>query len=113
MFDVGFWELVMVGVVALVVIGPKDLPRVARLAGLWLGRARRTLTSVKDEIDRELRAQELKEILEKQARSNPLETILEPPRKSEAASTAESKATAAAAPAVDSGSAPPRESPDR
>ena len=88
----------MVGVVALVVIGPKDLPRVARLAGLWLGRARRTLTSVKDEIDREFRAQELKEILEKQARSNPLETILEPPRKSEAASTAESKATAAARP---------------
>jgi len=81
MFDIGFWELVLVGVVALVVIGPERLPKVARIAGLWVGRARRTLSSVKDEIDRELKAQELQEILKKQARSNPLETILdEPPR---------------------------------
>lgn len=79
MFDIGFWELILVAVVALVVIGPERLPKVARMAGLWVGRARRTLASVKDEIDRELRAQELKEILEKQARSNPLETILEEP----------------------------------
>ncbi len=79
MFDVGFWELVLIAVVALVVIGPERLPKVARIAGLWVGRARRTLASVKDEIDRELKAQELKEILEKQARSNPLESILEEP----------------------------------
>jgi sec-independent protein translocase protein TatB len=79
MFDVGFWELVLIAVVALVVIGPERLPRVARIAGLWLGRARRTLASVKEEIDRELKAQELKEILEKQARSNPLESIIEEP----------------------------------
>jgi sec-independent protein translocase protein TatB len=80
MFDVGFWELVMVGVIALLVIGPKDLPRVARMAGLWVGRARRTLASVKEEIDREFKAQELKDILEKQARGNPLETLIEEPR---------------------------------
>lgn len=80
MFDVGFWELVMVGVIALLVIGPKDLPRVARMAGLWVGRARRTLSSVKEEIDREFKAQELKDILEKQARGNPLETLIEEPR---------------------------------
>lgn len=79
MFDIGFWELILIAVVALLVIGPERLPKVARMAGLWVGRARRTLASVKDEIDRELRAQELKEILEKQARSNPLETILEEP----------------------------------
>jgi sec-independent protein translocase protein TatB len=78
-FDVGFWELVLVAVVALVVIGPERLPRVARIAGMWVGRARRTLASVKDEIDRELKAQELKEILEKQARTNPLESIIEAP----------------------------------
>jgi sec-independent protein translocase protein TatB len=77
MFDIGFWELVLIGVIALVVVGPERLPRVARTAGLWLGRARRTLSSVKAEIDRELKAQELREILEKQERSNPLETILE------------------------------------
>lgn len=77
MFDVGFWELVLIGVVALVVIGPERLPKAARVAGMWLGRARRTLASVKEEIDRELKAEELKEILEKQARSKPLESILE------------------------------------
>jgi len=79
MFDIGFWELVLVAVVALVVIGPERLPKAARVAGLWVGRARRTLASVKAEIDRELKAQELQEILNKQARSNPLETILEEP----------------------------------
>ena len=79
MFDIGFWELVLIAVVALLVIGPERLPKVARMAGLWMGRARRTLASVKEEIDRELKAQELKEILEKQARSNPLESILEEP----------------------------------
>ena len=79
MFDVGFLELVLVGVVALIVVGPERLPRLARTAGMWIGRARRTLTSVKAEIDRELKAEELKQILEKQARTNPLETIIEPP----------------------------------
>lgn len=79
MFDIGFWEMILVGVVALLVIGPKDLPRVARKAGLWVGRARRTLASVKSEIDREFKAQELQEILNRQARSNPLERILEDP----------------------------------
>jgi sec-independent protein translocase protein TatB len=77
MFDMGFWELVVIGVVALVVIGPERLPKVARIAGLWLGRARRTLSSVQDEIRRELKADELKEIMEKQARARPLETIFE------------------------------------
>ncbi len=81
MFDMGFWEMVVIGIVALVVIGPERLPKVARIAGLWLGRARRTLASVQDEVRRELKADELKEIMEKQARSRPLETILEEPFK--------------------------------
>ena len=81
MFDIGFMELVLVGVVALLVVGPERLPRLARTAGLWLGRGRRMLSSVKDEIDRELKAEELKQILDKQARSNPLETILEEPKR--------------------------------
>jgi Sec-independent protein translocase protein TatA len=49
MFDVGFWELVVIAVVALIVIGPERLPKAARVAGMWLGRARRTLASVKSE----------------------------------------------------------------
>ena len=79
MFDIGFWELALIGLVALIVVGPERLPRLARTAGLWLGRGRRMLSSVKDEIDRELKAEELKQILNKQAQGNRLETILEQP----------------------------------
>jgi len=77
MFDIGALELVLVGVVALLVVGPERLPKLARTAGLWVGRARRALLSVKQEIDREIKAEELKEILRKQAESNPLESIIE------------------------------------
>ncbi len=77
MFDIGFWELVLIGVVVLLVVGPERLPKLARTAGMWIGRARRTLSAVKAEIDREIKAQELKEILEKQAQSKPLQTIIE------------------------------------
>jgi sec-independent protein translocase protein TatB len=79
MFDIGFWELALVGLVALLVVGPERLPKLARTAGLWIGRGRRMLSSVKAEIDRELKAEELRQILEKQAKSNPLETILDEP----------------------------------
>ncbi len=77
MFDVGFQELILIGVVALIVIGPERLPKAARIAGMWLGRARRTLANVKHEIDREMKTEELNEILERQTRSNSLETLLE------------------------------------
>ena len=80
MFDVGFWELAMIAVVALLVVGPERLPKLARTAGLWLGKGRRFIGSVKADIDRELRAEELKQILDKQARSNPLEEIVEETR---------------------------------
>jgi sec-independent protein translocase protein TatB len=81
MFDIGFSELVMIALVALVVIGPERLPKAARVAGMWVGRARRTLTSVKQEIDRELKANELNEILKRQTHIESPETILEEPLK--------------------------------
>jgi sec-independent protein translocase protein TatB len=112
MFDIGFWELVVVGVVALVVIGPERLPRTARVAGMWIGRARRTLASVKAEIDRELKAQELQEILKKQAQSNPLESILEEPRASRppaAGPAAPPPTQTQAAPAPEPAAGPPAE----
>ena len=76
MFDVGFWELSLIALVALLVIGPERLPKVARVVGLWVGRGRRMIGSVKADIEREIKAEELKEILNKQAQSNPLEEIL-------------------------------------
>jgi len=77
MFDIGFGEVVLIGVVALVVIGPERLPKVARTAGLWVGRMRGFVTSVKADIDRELRADELKRIMEQQAKSTGIHEILE------------------------------------
>jgi sec-independent protein translocase protein TatB len=77
MFDIGALELILIGIVALLVVGPERLPKLARTAGVWVGRARRAFLAVKDEIDREIKAEELKEILRKQAASNPLEQIIE------------------------------------
>jgi sec-independent protein translocase protein TatB len=87
MFDVGFGELALIGLVLLLVVGPERLPKLARTAGLWIGRGRRMLSSVKAEIDREIKAQELQEILDKQAQSNPLETIVDDSREKPTAST--------------------------
>lgn len=61
MFEVGFSELCMVGLVALVVIGPEKLPAVARLAGFWLGKSRRTIAAVKAEMQYELQTEALRQ----------------------------------------------------
>ncbi len=77
MFDVGFMELLLIGIVALLVIGPERLPKVARTAGLWLGKGRRFISSVKSDIEQELKSEELKRILAEQAKSNPVHDIIE------------------------------------
>jgi sec-independent protein translocase protein TatB len=80
MFDVGFFELMLIGIVLLLVVGPERLPKVARTAGLWLGKARSMVASVKADIDRELAADELKKALQKQAQLPGLHDILEETR---------------------------------
>lgn len=60
MFDIGFSELLVIAVVALVVLGPERLPKAARFAGLWVRRARNQWDSVKQELERELHADEIK-----------------------------------------------------
>ncbi len=60
MFDFGFSELVVIAIVALVVLGPERLPKAARFAGLWVRRARNQWDSVKQELERELQAEEIK-----------------------------------------------------
>ncbi len=77
MFDVGFWELMLIGIVALVVIGPERLPGVARTAGKWFGKIKRFVTDVKSDIDQELKAEELKRILDVQKNNKPLQEIIE------------------------------------
>ncbi|MGB1714599.1 MAG: Sec-independent protein translocase protein TatB [Arenicellales bacterium] len=59
MFDIGFLEIVIIASIALVVLGPERLPRAARTAGMWVGRARRMVADVKSDIDREIRESEL------------------------------------------------------
>ena len=60
MFDVGLWELTLLFFIALIVVGPERLPRLARTAGLWIGKARRIVSEVRGEIERELRVEEIK-----------------------------------------------------
>jgi sec-independent protein translocase protein TatB len=61
-FDIGFSELLLIGLLALLVLGPKRLPEVARTAGRWVARLRRFVEDVRQDFDRELRGEELKEL---------------------------------------------------
>lgn len=82
MFDVGFLELGLIGVVALLVIGPERLPKVARTVGMWVGRAQRMVSSVKRDIEQELQAEKLRESLEKGNESRAVHEIIEETKKS-------------------------------
>jgi sec-independent protein translocase protein TatB len=62
MFDIGFSELLVIGVVALIVIGPQKLPRVARTAGILMGRLQRYVSDVKADINREIELEELRKM---------------------------------------------------
>ncbi len=69
MFDIGFSELIVIAIVALVVIGPERLPKVARTLGLLLGRAQRYVNDVKSDISREMQLDELKKLQSQVAES--------------------------------------------
>lgn len=62
MFDVGFSELVLIAVVALVVIGPERLPKVARTLGALVGRMRNYVATIKGEVEREMQLEDLKKL---------------------------------------------------
>ena len=64
MFDIGFWEIVLIGVVGLVVIGPERLPEVARTLGIWVSRTRRFINQVKADVGAELKQEELRKAIE-------------------------------------------------
>ncbi|MGF1752205.1 Sec-independent protein translocase protein TatB [Vibrio makurazakiensis] len=65
MFDIGFWELVLISVVGLVVLGPERLPVAIRSVSKFIGQAKSMANSVKDELSHELKVQELQENLRK------------------------------------------------
>lgn len=66
MFDLGFWEILVIGAIALLVIGPERLPEVARTVGRWVGKAQKFVATVKSDVDRELRTDELRKMMDSQ-----------------------------------------------
>jgi len=62
MFDIGFSEMVVLAVVALVVLGPERLPKVAKQAGLWMSKLRRYVDDVKSDINRQMELSELRNL---------------------------------------------------
>lgn len=66
MLDIGFLELMLISVVALLVLGPERLPKAARTAGLWIGKIKRTVSGMQREISAQLEAEELRQKLNEQ-----------------------------------------------
>lgn len=81
MFDFGFWEMLMVVLIALVVVGPERLPGLARTAGFWVGKAKRMINDVKAEIHEELAAEELKKALDEQDLMEDVYEVIEETKK--------------------------------
>ncbi|MCW4149712.1 Sec-independent protein translocase protein TatB [Halomonas sp. 18H] len=69
MFDIGFLELLIIGVVGLLVLGPERLPRAARTAGLWVGRLKRTVSDMQREINSQLDAEDWRRQLDEQQKA--------------------------------------------
>ncbi len=69
MFDVGFWEMVLTALVALVVFGPDKLPRLVREVSLWIRKARTAVAAAKSEIDQELHLYEMRQSFEERKKS--------------------------------------------
>jgi sec-independent protein translocase protein TatB len=66
MFDVGFLEMLVIGVIALLVIGPERLPAVAQTIGKFVGKAKAFVSTTKADIEREFQAEEMKKMLSQQ-----------------------------------------------
>jgi sec-independent protein translocase protein TatB len=106
MFDIGFSEIVVIGVVALVVIGPERLPKTARTVGLLFGRLQRYVNDVKADISREMELDELRRLKsEMQGAARDLESTVKGAANDMAAGvrSVESELNAAATHATDTG----------
>ncbi len=80
MFEVGFLELLIIMVIALLVVGPERLPGMARKAGALMAKMKRFVSNVKQDIDKEIKADELKKIVQDQADSVGIHDIIEETR---------------------------------
>ncbi|MCY1276368.1 Sec-independent protein translocase protein TatB [compost metagenome] len=115
MFGISFGELLLIGLIALLVLGPERLPGAARTAGLWIGRLKRSFNAIKTEVEREIGADEIRRqlhnehimALEKQIKESivppTVESLLsdsEPEGDTQATSAPASPAPVATAPAA-------------
>lgn len=124
MFGISFSELLLVGLVALLVLGPERLPGAARTAGLWVGRLKRSFNAIKQEVEREIGADEIRRqlhnehilSLEQEARKilsptqqqpTPVEPVVEPTIHAPGIDTPAQAAPLANAPVETTPSVPP------
>ena len=108
MFGISFGELLLVGLVALLVLGPERLPGAARTAGLWIGRLKRSFNAIKQEVEREIGADEIRRQLHNEhilALEQEARNAIAPPEVPAAAPIAQ--ATPVAPPAAETAAAEP------
>jgi sec-independent protein translocase protein TatB len=78
MFDIGFWEIAVIAVVALLVVGPEEFPALVRTLGSWLGKIRGFMNDAKSELEQEVsKAEELKRLIEQETKIAELHKIAE------------------------------------
>ncbi|MCQ4233897.1 Sec-independent protein translocase protein TatB [Pseudomonas stutzeri] len=111
MFDIGFTELLLVGLVALVVLGPERLPGAVRTAGLWVGRLKRSFNNIKAEVEREIGADEIRRQLHNERildlEREMKQSIMPPASTTSSSPAASTPATASAAEAAVSADSAP------
>jgi sec-independent protein translocase protein TatB len=92
MFEIGFSEIVLIAVIALLVVGPQEFPALVRNLGTWAGKVRHFMSAVKGEFDREInKAEEIKRLMAKEMEIAELHKDLDPHRRAAPAATQDDK----------------------
>lgn len=76
MFDIGFWEFALIGVITLIVVGPERMPAIARKAGQYVGKVKKFIAKVQEDIGEEIEADKLKEHLSLEDKDSSIIEIL-------------------------------------
>jgi len=71
-FDFGFWEIAIIGIITLIVVGPEKMPALARKAGLYVGKFKKFVSKIQNDINNEIKSEELKDQLSIKAEESSL-----------------------------------------